>query len=697
MSEISPSDKNVIDNPADLPHNSLVNSDTVDGDMHIFLEPELTDKFLDVELSKPSIGNYSVAKESSVSLDQPTLAATVTQKGSGGSQIGLPNLFKNFKFRASDSSTELIAIAKILDSSRIAILKEVADKNVMIHYIAFYEKLLLIADLAANVKTSMLFDLISTKLEDIQKTFFLENSPLKLKLFSENAKASLLEGIKSFRAANLSDKIEIEFLNPIRDETLHILADACLTKLKQRKKKELQMTASAKALEKTVDSMLEVLNTELECDKMLRIMAKQRCLGNYFYYLKQNEVITYASTASSAVEKQTLKNMIKNVGKEFILKGSPLELPISEKLKLDFEEALKDMNTLQPYFLEPTTKEVLEIMLSKCFSLYLNPVDDHDTSKNSTSKETAVSTSLATEISSSSGISSTYSIGQPKSLQKGKSAENSSQEMEKILDNPAKIKVLKEVSDKTSMNYINFYKRQSLIRDLATNDANLMLLKMMGDKLEEIQNDYLLEKAPFKLKNITDSSKSYLIEGIKGFKTLAVSDQVDVKFLDPATDEVLQILGDSLLSKFKHAMKSHDTNSSAKAPANAKVDDNAIQLLIKVLDTESECDKMIEVLAKQHCMENYFYYQQQKEVYKYAATALGPIEKQTLKKMIKNLGKDFIYSSAPSELNIPSKLRSDFEEAAKDGNIQVLILDPITKEVLNMMLRNTFPTYLKNK
>ena len=125
--------------------------------------------------------------------------------------------------------------------------------------------------------------------------------------------------------------------------------------------------------------------------------------------------------------------------------------------------------------------------------------------------------------------------------------------------------------------------------------------------------------------------------------------------------------------------------------------ESTIDNLLHALNDPSEAAIIVAILEKQRCMENYEYFQNQKEVYAYASTATSPIEKQTLKKMIKDVGKKFIISNAPSELNISAKIRSDFEECLKENNIQLSILEPTTKEVLAMLLQNTFPIYKRLK
>ena len=65
--------------------------------------------------------------------------------------------------------------------------------------------------------------------------------------------------------------------------------------------------------------------------------------------------------------------------------------------------------------------------------------------------------------------------------------------------------------------------------------------------------------------------------------------------------------------------------------------------------------------------------------------------------MIKDVGRDFLASGAPYELNLPSKIKGDFEESVKSGNVNLSILEPVTKEVMDMLIRNTYPLYLKLK
>lgn len=99
---------------------------------------------------------------------------------------------------------------------------------------------------------------------------------------------------------------------------------------------------------------------------------------------------------------------------------------------------------------------------------------------------------------------------------------------------------------------------------------------------------------------------------------------------------------------------------------------------------------------KQFCMENFNYYVKQKEILEYVEKSkgnTGGAYNATLKRMLKEIQKEFIREGSPNELNIPYKIRNDFEEALKTAP-NALHLEPITKEVLKMMLLNTYPLYL---
>jgi Regulator of G protein signaling domain len=99
---------------------------------------------------------------------------------------------------------------------------------------------------------------------------------------------------------------------------------------------------------------------------------------------------------------------------------------------------------------------------------------------------------------------------------------------------------------------------------------------------------------------------------------------------------------------------------------------------------------------KQFCMENYNYYSKQKEILDYVERAkgnTGAIYTSTLKKMLKEVDKEFIKEGSPNELNIPYKIRNDYGDSLKVAP-NALHLEPITKEVLKMMLLNTYPLYL---
>jgi Regulator of G protein signaling domain len=144
-----------------------------------------------------------------------------------------------------------------------------------------------------------------------------------------------------------------------------------------------------------------------------------------------------------------------------------------------------------------------------------------------------------------------------------------------------------------------------------------------------------------------------------------------------------------------------------------------LEHLISVLNTPIELILLKKIVEKQHSMENLDYYQRQKLIKEYAASnqlggnfriltasaksllhlgeRMSAQNTQVVKDMIRALANDFIVEGAPQELNISAKVRYEFEDKFKKEKISLEILDPVTKEVLNNILLNSFSVYKKLK
>jgi Regulator of G protein signaling domain len=368
--------------------------------------------------------------------------------------------------------------------------------------------------------------------------------------------------------------------------------------------------------------------------------------------------------------------------------------PVSSKVRLKFthidgseSDATKDLRN----------SSVRSKSTSMFFSVSSNALSDGDLRK-------TASFGSKTKLNKSMDLRKIISGSKPNGLAPSQSMDLSqivggirptgseARHIEKIFEDPSELKRLKELSDKfITLHYIEFYQGMRLVKNLvASNPVSEMLLNLINKKLGQLQNVYLNDDSAHNLRLVSVMAKGNFIEGIETFKTSLDSDisEIDIDFMDAAKAETLEVIAKSLYSK---VIKEDPPVSTAKT---AKGDEVTVQMLIKVLDSETECEKMIEILTKQLCLENYFYYQKQKEVCDLAAAAKNTIQTQLLDEMLKQLGRDFIVSDAPFELNIPSKIRKNFESAIKN-HPQVGILEPITDEVLNMMLRNTFPSYVK--
>jgi len=283
---------------------------------------------------------------------------------------------------------------------------------------------------------------------------------------------------------------------------------------------------------------------------------------------------------------------------------------------------------------------------------------------------------------------------------KGLSSESRGEQILKILDNPQKMAILKDIAKKQHvLHYITFYEKQCALDDIISNSLTEMSLGLIKTRVNRLFRDFILTSSSNKL-SISPANREHALKNLENFNNSTMENLVDVEFLTPILEDVLEIISRGCLSKFQQRKIPTPVagTSSNGIPTKASTDDKAVEALKAVLDNETEAVKLTDVLAKQHCLENIFYFDKTKEVLEYSKAATSPIQMQTLKNMIKLLGKEFISNESTYELNIPSKLRKDFEETAKDfSKITVAILEPINKEVLNMILRNSYPLYLKGK
>ena len=649
----------------------------------------------------------------------------------GGSQTSLKSkasLDNSFLSRSTSSGAknpadQLIRLMEV--PQKVKALKEVAKKVHMIQYISFYEDQFLIRYLANNVASGMLLTLVKVKLSKLAAQYLINDSPQKLKI-SDPVLTQTLLAIEKLKVQDSAVSIDVQFLDLLTADAMSNAAAVILPSFDKTPKsnKILQSNLGAPKTKEdsTTDNISHLLDIPAEKDKFITILAKQHCLENIFYYQRYKEAHDYGVTATSPIEKQTLKKMIKQIGKEFISVGSPYELNISSKVRNDFETLSKDANfTIS--ILEPTLKEVLSMLLLNTYphfhklehsivsisSIIISNAEKKQTSLQrsntnssifravkSHSKDNLNVNDSASSLSRESSVASSL-LGKSKSSK----FESPSDQIAKILDSKGKGSQLRELADKYIMiHYINFYEKLVLLKDLAANGNSPLILSLMKQILKDTQSTYIKDGAPLRLLMFSPATTQDFVEGCKKFHADNPVEEIGLDFLTQVTKETLEIIANALLSKFNSKKSSSTTQSSTLTSVTQnlnKFDETNFDNVKQVLDSPLECEKMVAILAKQHCLENYFYYKQQKEVYAYSATATSPIEKQTLKKMIKDVGRDFLASGAPYELNLPSKIKGDFEESVKSGNVNLSILEPVTKEVMDMLIRNTYPLYLKLK
>ncbi len=260
----------------------------------------------------------------------------------------------------------------------------------------------------------------------------------------------------------------------------------------------------------------------------------------------------------------------------------------------------------------------------------------------------------------------------------------------KIMESGEGLIALRKAAQEVFMtHYVDFLSAVHLLYDISANPITPLLNDLLKTHSKNIRDTYLVDDSPEQL-GIDAAIRNQTVKLIDGF--LATDNEAikaiggsDLGWSNAVHELALQMLNTKVLPKFKQ--------SAAKAVV--KQEESNVKQVVAVLDSPSLSPRLISVIAKQHCLENYFYYERQKQIYEYAPSARSVIQQQTLKKMIRVVGKEFVASNSLYELNIPAKLRADFEESISQNQIHLSILDPITNEVLAMILRNSFPLYLR--
>ena len=284
-----------------------------------------------------------------------------------------------------------------------------------------------------------------------------------------------------------------------------------------------------------------------------------------------------------------------------------------------------------------------------------------------------------------------------------------------ILDSEEKCPKFASVAEEQGFgHYIKYYKAHKEIEELSGSVNGLVQLQMIKKKVRETAKEFLYHDSLSKL-NVPAELLNGMSDAVSACGQNTVGNKFDMSFLAPILDEVLDQLLHKVMPVYKKrdkevAPKSNGSQTSivSKPPSTGlvkstsafhdeKLLESTIENLVVALNSPTESAIIVAILQKQLCMENFEYYQRQLEARNYSNGATSPIQVQTLKKMIKDIGKEFVFSNAPSELNISSKIRGEFEESVKEGNVSISILEPVTKEVLAMLLQNTYPVYKRLK
>ena len=330
----------------------------------------------------------------------------------------------------------------------------------------------------------------------------------------------------------------------------------------------------------------------------------------------------------------------------------------------------------------------------------------------------------------------------------------------KIMEVPKQMEILKEVAEKQGMlHYITFFEKYKEIVELASNVSNTIQQQVVRREVRNLAKNQLHANSQAKVL-ISAENLEGLAEKIQECGLETLGNKIDISFLKPITREVLTMLVINTLPLYKKAVDNKNNESlknsnptltpsrsfsslsglgglgsllnlqhlpalpaapSSHQPRSGSVvtlgHSENLEHLIHVLESK-EVDLLKKILEKQHCMENLHYYERQKLVKDQITTPtrhigsfmaltskslLNATEKKTsqslqaVKEMIISIAKDFILEGSPQELNISAKVRYEFEEKLKTEKISVAILEPVTKEVLNNLLRNSFPVYKKLK
>ncbi len=273
-----------------------------------------------------------------------------------------------------------------------------------------------------------------------------------------------------------------------------------------------------------------------------------------------------------------------------------------------------------------------------------------------------------------------------------------SEQLLKIMENPQRAAMVYEVSEQLHMNhYVIFIEKITMLYDISENQMSPYLIGLVKDIANGINHDYIVTDGPEQLglpESIRKEASTAIVEYLAKLKP-DHKEELDFSFLGAIQEEALKVMAAQFLPRYQQRKP---TNILLGSLNNTdKIDEKGIENLVAILDHPEKKLRLLSILAKQLCLENYYFYQQQKEIQLYAASATSPVQQQAIKKMLKQLGRDFVAPSSIHELNIPSKIRADFEESCKNSNLSITHLTPVTKEVLNMVLRNSLPLYYSLK
>lgn len=123
--------------------------------------------------------------------------------------------------------------------------------------------------------------------------------------------------------------------------------------------------------ETSIKKMRELLADKAGFSRVVDALARVNRLEYSYYYQKYQEVFVYSKTATSPVQVQTLKKMMKSISKDFIYDEAPFKIPIQQDTLEEFEQKMADPSKVSAPLLAGITREVLEMIYDEAYRTYL--------------------------------------------------------------------------------------------------------------------------------------------------------------------------------------------------------------------------------------------------------------------------------------------------------------------------------------